>query len=222
MGIKNMKISAHQPAYLPWLGYLDKIKSCDVFVYMDSVQFQKNSFINRNLIKTANGPIWLTIPVKQKGHMSSTMLELQLDNSKLWNRKHLSAIEMNYRKAKRFEEIFPKLEKLYQTQYDLLIDLCWDHLQFWLNELDIKTKIVKLSSMNLTSYKSDLVLDMCKHLHATHYFSGARGIDYLNEESFQKENIVIEYQAYQHVVYPQLYGEFVPNLGVVDYLMNGL
>lgn len=215
-----MKMSAHQPAYLPWLGYFDKIEKCDVFVYMDSVQFQKNSFVNRNLIKTANGPIWLTIPVKQKDRLSSTMLELTIDNSKDWQRKHLQAIALNYRKATQFENLFPKLEKLYTTKYELLVDLCWDQLLFWLNEMNIKTKLVKLSTLDVHRAKSDLVLDMCQSLNATHYFSGARGIDYLDEDSFKQANIEIEYQSFQHPVYPQLYGEFVPGMGVLDYLMN--
>ena len=92
-----MMLSAHQPAYLPWLGYLDKIASADVFVFLDDVQFEKNSFINRNRIKTSQGAQWLTVPVRMKGHMYATLLNTSMDDSQPWRRKHLAAVALNYR-----------------------------------------------------------------------------------------------------------------------------
>lgn len=90
-----MILSAHQPAYLPWLGYFDKITEADIFVFLDTVQYEKNSFINRNKIKTPQGPQWLTIPVKSKGHITATLRETLVDDSKPWRSKHLKSIEMN-------------------------------------------------------------------------------------------------------------------------------
>ena len=94
-----MILSAHQPAYLPWLGYFDKIARADVFVYLDTVQFEKNSFINRNQIKTPQGAQWLTIPVRTKGHMSASLRTTEIDDSQKWRSKHIKSIETNYRKA---------------------------------------------------------------------------------------------------------------------------
>lgn len=215
-----MILSAHQPAYLPWLGYFDKIAQADVFVYLDTVQFEKNSFINRNQIKTPQGPLWLTIPVKTKGHMSGSLRTMEIDDSQPWRAKHLKSIEMNYRKAARFNECYPKIEELLKTPESNLADYCFHQLRFWLNELKIGTCIVRSSELAMTSSKSDLVLDLCRHFGAERYLSGALGRDYLVEEDFSKDGISIEYQSFRSPVYSQLWGAFIPNLGVLDWWMN--
>lgn len=215
-----MIVSAHQPAYLPWLGYFDKISRSDIFVYMDTVQFEKNSYINRNQIKSSQGPIWLTLAVKQKGHMNSSLTDLQLDPAYKWQKKHLAAIALNYRKSINFEMLYPKLEQLYSQEHEFLIDLCWSHLEFWLKHLEIKTKIVRLSELDITGRKSDLVVNICKYFKAAHYISGSLGRDYIVESDFAQHNITIEYQQFKQLEYTQLYGDFIANLSVVDYCMN--
>lgn len=219
--IKQLILSAHQPAYLPWLGYFDKIARADVFVYLDTVQFEKNSFINRNQIKTPQGALWLTIPVKTKGHMSGSLRATEIDDSQAWRVKHLKSIEMNYRKSPRFEECFPKIQALLNIPESNLADYCFYQLQFWLGELAIDTRIVRSSDLQITSSKSDLVFDLCQHFEAQRYLSGALGRDYLVEEDFTKADISIEYQNFNSPVYPQLWGDFIPYLSVLDWWMSG-
>lgn len=215
-----MILTAHQPAYLPWLGYFDKIIRSDIYVFLDSVQYEVRSFINRNKIKTPRGTIWLTVPVKPHGHRFFTIAELEIDNSQNWREKHLKTIFLNYKKTPRFEECYSKLKDLYKKEYRFLSDLCWDHLIFWLNELNIKKKIVRSSQTSIKSRKSDLILDLCKYFGADYYISGAFGKNYLKEEDFKRNKITIEYQNYQHPIYPQLWGDFIPNLCIVDFWMN--
>ena len=215
-----MIITAHQPAYLPWLGYFNKIRNSDIFVLLDIVQFEKNSFINRNKIKGSQGAIWLTVPIKIKGHMTSSITEIKIDNSQNWKQKHLNTIYFNYKKAARFEELYPRLEKLYLSNHDLLVDLCYEQLLFWLCEIGVSKKIVRLSELGINSSKSDLILDICKGLQAKQYISGALGKNYLEEEAFARERIEIIYQDYRHPVYPQLWGDFVPNMSILDFWMN--
>lgn len=215
-----MKISAHQPAYLPWMGYFDKIAKSDLFVYLDNVQFEKNSFTNRNLIKTAQGACWLTLPVRQKGHMSSTLLTLPLDDSQPWRRKHLQSIALNYRKAPGFDEKFSRLERQYQTPAITLADFCWNQLQFWLAELDLACTLIRASTLPDMGRKSDLVFNLCRHFAADTYLSGKLGKDYLAESVFAEHKVHIEYQDYQPPVYPQLYGQFIPALSILDLWMN--
>jgi hypothetical protein len=215
-----MILSIHQPAYLPWLGYFDKLMRSDVFVFLDNVQFEKNSFINRNRIKTPQGATMLTAPVKSKGHTDSTLKETELDNSQHWKAKHLKSVFLNYRSAPRFNSCYPKLEALYGAEDTLLADMCFRQLQFWLHELGVEKKLVRASSLPVTSRKSDLVFDLCRHFEADHYISGALGRDYLEEEKFTNAGIRIEYQDYQHPVYSQLHGEFLPYMGIVDFWMN--
>ena len=215
-----MILAAHQPAYLPWLGYFEKIARADVFVYLDTVQFEKNSFTNRNKIKTSQGAQWLTIPVKTKGHIGNTLRNTFLNDTQNWRIKHLKSVEMNYRKSPYFQELFPKLQTLLICQETNLSELCWNQLQFWLTELDIKTKLVKSSELQVTTRKSDLVLDLCQHFVADQYLSGALGKNYLDENAFLQAGITIEYQDFKHPIYPQLWGEFEPYMGIVDYWMN--
>jgi len=215
-----MVLSAHQPAYLPWLGYFYKIVKSDVFIFLDSVQYEKNSYINRNRIKTSQGYVWLTIPVKTKGHLSQTLKDTEIDYIQNWKHKHLKTIYYNYQKASNFRRLYPKLEKLYEKDYPLLSDLCFNHLNFWLEELKIKTKIVRSSRLSINSKKSDLIFDLCKHYTANHYIAGRFGKEYLEEFKFKNAGILIEYQEYQYIEYSQLYGNFMPNLGVIDFCMN--
>ncbi len=215
-----MILSAHQPAYLPWLGYFDKIVKSDVFIFMDSVQYSKNDFINRNKIKTPHGSAWLTIPVKTKGHISNTIKDIAIDYTKPWVKKHLNAIRINYSKAPNFSNLMPKLEALYEKKLENIAELCWHQLQFWLEHLQVKTKIIKLSELHIHSKKSNLILDLCKQTQSSIYYSGARGKDYLVLDDFSMSGIQVEFQEFTHPEYKQLHGEFEPYLGIIDFCMN--
>lgn len=215
-----MILSAHQPAYLPWLGYFEKIQRSDVFIYLDTVQFEKNSFTNRNKIKTPQGGQWLTIPVKLKGHSNSTLIDTELDDAQPWRSKHLKSIEMNYCKAPYFAECYPKLKQLLSIQTNKLGELCWQQLIFWLTEFEIDTKLVRSSELSISSKKSDLVLDLCKHYNADHYLSGALGRDYLDENDFAVAGVKVDYQNFSHPIYPQRWGDFEPYMSIIDYWMN--
>ena len=215
-----MIVSIHQPAYLPWLGYFDKISRSDIYVFLDTVQLERNSYTYRNKIKTPQGAKWLTIPLIFKGHMASSIGDIPIDTSQDWKRKHLRSIYVNYKKSTYFDEFFPKLELLYHTDYEHFSELAYAHLEFWLNELQISTAVVKASMTTVKSKRSALILDLCEQFGAKKYISGAQGINYLDEQSFKIKSIQIEYQDYKHPIYPQKFGEFIPNLAVVDYWMN--
>jgi hypothetical protein len=217
-----MIISLHQPAYLPWLGYLEKVSRADVFIFLDSVQFggKKDNFINRNKIKTSQGPQWLTIPVSLHGHSDEPLRMVTVDDSKPWRAKHLRSIELNYRRAPYFKECFSKLECLINTPGNSIVELCWQQLLFWLDEFDIRTSIIRSSELSISSKKSDLVLDICRQFGAHNYLSGPMGKDYLDTNSFASHGIEIVYQNFVHPVYHQLWGDFEPYMCIVDYWMN--
>ena len=215
-----MILSIHQPAYLPWLGYFNKLSVCDIFVFLDTVQFERNSFINRNRIKTSQGETWLTVPVHLKNHLFSNLLETRIDNSTNWQKKHLNSIFLNYKKALFFEEVFSLIEPFYLQKYDLLSDFCHEFLTAWLQYLKIGTRVVRSSSLKLQSRKSNLVLELCRYFQADRYISGAQGRNYLQEDDFSKFGITVMYQNYKSHAYRQLWGEFVPCMGVIDAAMN--
>ena len=101
-----------------------------------------------------------------------------------------------------------------------LAELCWQQLQFWLKEFNIKTKVIRSSDLAVESKKSDLVLDLCRHFNADHYLSGILGKDYLDEYSFATNGIAVQYQDFQHPIYTQLWGDFLPYMSIIDYWMN--
>jgi len=192
------RISIHQPAYLPWLGYIEKIKNSDIFIYLDSVQFSKNSFDNRNRIPKPNGnDQWLTIPIKTSGKFGQTYRDCVPDNHN-WVISHLDIIKQRYGKEKYFNEFFPELKKVYECLPDIynLADINYVMLKFMVRWFDIDTPIYRSSDLNIDSKGSNLVLDICNKFNATEYYSGIMGRDYLDFEEFKKANIKVDIQDY--------------------------
>lgn len=214
-------VSIHQPAYLPWLGYFDKIKRADKFIYLDTVQFQKNSFQNRNKIRTPQGSMWLTVPVRTSGTLYDTALkDVPIDNTTNWQRKHLGGIQANYARARRFDGMIERVRPFYEREWSRLSDLCFEMMTLFLTLLDVTTPVVKASDLPpRTERKSDLVLELCRRAGATHYLSGRLGRDYLDIPSFDAAGIAVEFQDYAHPTYTQAFPGFVPNMGVIDLLM---
>ncbi|MCX6183264.1 MAG: WbqC family protein [Bacteroidetes bacterium] len=216
-----MIVSINQPAYLPWLGYYYRIAKSDIFIYLDHVQFEKNSMTNRNKIKTSNGAVMLTVPVKTSGKFGDLKIaELEIDPAQKWAKKHLSSIQQAYSKAPYFKEIFPSLEAIYAKPFTHLNEVLKEMNNFLLSYLEINTKVLYSSEMKAEGAKSELVLNLCKEVGATTYLSGPFGRDYLDLPSFEQAGIKVEYADYQHPEYPQLHGAFEPYLTVFDVLFN--
>jgi hypothetical protein len=216
-----MTISINQPAYLPWLGYFDRIAKSDVHVVLDHVQFEKNSMTNRNKIRTAHSWVWLTVPVQSKGLFGSNPIRtLRISDTQSWERKHLNAIQLNYSRCEFFNQYFPFFKSVYERKWILLADLIKEINTFVLSELDIKTPILYSSDMSLSEKKDKLILEVCEKTKATAYLSGPFGRDYLQEADFEARGIKLRYQDYKHPVYKQPYPDFLPFMSVLDLLMN--
>lgn len=216
-----MIVSINQPAYLPWLGYFDRIARSDLHIVLDHVQFEKNSFTNRNKIKTSNGPIWLTVPILSKGMFGNLGIDtLQINNQENWQRKHWAAIEQSYKKCNHFSKKSEILQKFYQTQYDSFIALLKEMTSHFLEQLKITTPIVYSSEMGVDGKKDELVLNLCREVKATRYISGPLGRNYLKPDMFAEEGIDLLFHDYQHPVYSQKNGNFLPFMGIIDLLMN--
>lgn len=215
-----MILTAHQPVYLPWLGLFHKIALADHFVWFDDVQYQTKDWNNRNKIKTANGTIWLSVPVERKDHFNIKLIDIKIDNSQNWAKKHLKSIEMAYMKAPYFSDYFPFFESTYLTKWELLSDLNWHFFCFFLKKLNIDVSISRLSKMHLDGVKSSLVLNMCQSLNADIYIFGAEGKNYADVPAFKAKNIEPIFQDYQHPKYNQLHGCFESHLSALDLLFN--
>lgn len=216
-----MIVAIHQPNFLPWLGYFYKIAKCDTFVLLDNVQYTKNSFINRNKIKTPEGELWLTVPVKVKGRFGQLIKDVEIDNIVDWRKKHLRTLEMNYKRAKFFEQVFSRLKAVYYVNdWDNLCELNIRLLEEVLSILKLEKKLVRASELNVEGESTRLLINIVKAVGGNVYLSGFGGAKYQEEELFKQAGIALEYYDFKHPVYPQLWSDFVPNLSVIDLLFN--
>ena len=214
-----MTVSVHQPHYLPWLGYFDKIDCADTFVLLDTVQYEIRGWQNRNKIKTANGERWLTVPVKHE--FDSPIRDVTIDNSWRWAKKHMTTIRMSYSKAPWFSHYAEYFEALYSTTWDYLIDLTAGMLDLFVRELGIGTTILKASSMGeLSDEPNERIAELVSRAGGDTYLSGPGARYYFIKEPFNKRGIRVVFQEYGTVPYSQLYGDFIPNLAVIDPLFN--
>ena len=215
-----MRVAVHQPQYLPWLGYFDKIDRADHFVILDDVQFKKNEWQNRNRIKTASGWQWLTVPVLHR--FPQRISEVRIDGAAPWARKHWQALLSNYGGAPAFEAHRPFFETLYAREWRLLVDLSLATLGYLVDALGITTKLVLASALDLPqpAGASERLAAVCRALGADTYLSGAGGRDYLDLDPFDRAGVRVVFQAFECPVYPQRFGPFEPNLAIVDLVFN--
>ena len=216
-----MIVSITQPAYLPWLGYFHRIAAADAHVVLDHVQFEKNSFTNRNKIRTHDGWSWLTVPVKTAGMFGKLRInEIEIANEKNWALKHWETMRLSYAKAEFFSEHAHFFESVYQCSWQKLIDLTGEINTYLLQAFGIKTKLYFSSQMKAVGRKDELVFNLCRELGATVYLSGPLGRNYLRERLFGDAGITVRYDDYRHPVYSQAYPGFEPYMAAVDLLLN--
>ncbi len=216
-------VAIHQPNFIPWLGYFHKMVHSDVFILFDDVQFPRGkSFGNRVLIKTNQGSNWLTIPVIGKGDLP--LFNEAKINNQAGISKILRSIQVNYSKAAFFDQVFPGLEKILSKDHELLYALNHELIQFVAELMQLKTKII--ASSELLSEKTEdtlqKIINLLLSVNAEKYISGkGEGSKrYLDEIMFNKKGIQLIWQEFAHPEYRQLYGEFIPNLTILDALFN--
>lgn len=219
-----MIITIHQPEHLPWLGLFNKIAKADKYVILDSVQYEKNYFQNRNRILGTNGVQWLSIPISNKGHMdgsiATTLIASDPKNAK-WKEKYLQTIRMSYGKYPFFNEVFPVLEKAMDVDSPYFCENNISVIKAFCDALNIHPEYVRSSSLGVNGLKSDLILDICKATNADVYIAGPSGRDYLDMNSFKEAGIKVVFNDYHHPVYPQRRSEeFISHLSALDLFMN--
>jgi len=215
-----MILTAHQPVYLPWLGLFHKIALAETFVYFDQVQYLPKDWMNRNKIRTKSGSIWLTVPVLRKGYRDLKTSEIEINNSIDWQKKHFRSISLNYKKSPYFENYIPFFEDVYSRKWKFLGELNEYMLKWFLDELGIKVNFLNANDFKFQGEKSSLILNMCKELNASTYIFGTLGKDYADVQEFEKNNIGLIFQNYNHPKYSQLYREFISHMSVIDLLFN--
>lgn len=213
-----MKVAIHQPNYLPWMGYIEKIADSDIFVFLDDVQYSNQGGHNRNLIKTTNGKLFLTVPVEQ--HFGDKINEVRTKDELGWKKKHLNNIVSYYKRAPYYQILYPIMEELLAKPYQNIAQMNAAILVRWSREFGLKTEFKWSSELYITGHRESKVIDICCSLGADCYLSGNGARSYQAAEHFTEKGIRLEYQSYQSIVYPQLWGDFIPDLSALDYIMN--
>jgi WbqC-like protein len=214
-----VRVAIHQPQYLPWLGYLAKWAAADVFVFLDTVQYEKNGWQNRNRIKTSAGARWLTVPVHAR--LGTPITDVTIDTGQPWRARHLRSIETAYALAPHLAAHRPALERLYARPWERLVPLAVESAQWLASAIGIRTPAHLASALGVDGGDAtDRLVALCRAVGANTYLAGRDGAKYMNADAFEAAGIEVLYQVYDHPVYRQVQGEFVPFLSAVDLLLT--
>jgi len=219
-----MILAIHQPTYLPYLGFIEKMSHVEAYAILDTVQFIRggDAYHNRNLIKTTDGPIWLTVPVRHKHRQYQQICKVGIENSTKWYVKHWRSIFYAYEKAPFFNSYMDFFEDLYSKKWDNLASLNEYIIRYLLKEFKINTEIVRVSELDIDGKSTDLLINVCKKLGADAYLSGINGMKYLEISKIKDADIRLLLHDFKHPIYTQQYQhlEFIPNLSCIDMLFN--
>jgi len=214
-----MLVAVHQPQYLPWLGYFEKILKADIFVLLDNVQFKKNEWQNRNRIKTAQGWQWLTVPVKYK--FPQLINEVTINNTVRWQHKQGQAILTNYKKAPCYHYLDEFFDEIFSYAWQSISQLNIRVVTRLAKILGIHTPIFVVSDLeDFPNDADERLVAITEHFKGDTYFAGIGGRQYMDLIKFRAKGVDVIFQDYKHPVYGQRFGEFVPYMSVIDLILN--
>ena len=217
------RVAVHQPNYFPWIGYFHKLAAADIFVLLDNVEFQRgnaSSVTNRTTIKASQGIQKMTVPVL-RAISSPLVQDVLIDQRQPWKKKHLGTLTAAYGRAPAFEEIFPKVAATIEAAGESLAALNRGSIELVCRLLHLDRPILLASSLGLTATeKNARLVEICTRVGAMTYLSGRGARSYNDEYLFRSHGIGLEYPRFTPMAYPQLHGDFVPNLSMLDALFT--
>jgi hypothetical protein len=214
-------LSIHQPNFLPWIGYFNKIIKSDIFIILDSVQYPRGKTVaNHCQIKTANGIQDLVVPLSRKKNNDSLLTYNEIEFGEIyWYKKPLRSIKQAYSKAPYFNNYYENLVEIFQNESFTNMNI--EFIRLINKELNINTRLELLSNIeNISNDRNQRIVDLCKNFNASVYLSGLGGKNYNDEVLFKQNSIEVVYTEYNFIKYPQLHREFIPKLSIIDLLFN--
>ncbi|TYL40084.1 hypothetical protein CV102_00440 [Natronococcus pandeyae] len=213
---RDRTVAIHQPNYLPWFGYFQKIHRSDVFVLLDDVEYSSDSWINRNKIKTPDGWTWLTVPVHGS---NESIADVEIAGDR-WADKHRKSLQASYGGAAHYDEFAEFFAETYARSWESLCELNVHLIQELSERIGLECEFVRASTLDVDATKSERIVRLCEAVDADRYFSGEGARSYNDHDRFEAADIALEYQSIEHPRYEQRFDDFVPNLSIVDVLMN--
>ena len=223
-----MIVGIHQPNFFPWLGFFNRILSCERFIFLDHVQIPTGkSWVSRNKLLISGADRWLTLPTKKRSRMGQRIDEVEINYESNFTKKHLRTIESNYGKTQYFKEVFPIIQRIYTADHKLLVDFNLSFIHWVLDSWQCPTKCYRSSQliainpslMHLTG--NELILEICATVDAKKYISGSGCLDFIKPNSFEERYINFNFQSFSHPEYDQIGAQqFRSNLSILDCLFN--
>tara|TARA_R110002020_G_scaffold366278_1_gene578363 strand:- start:3144 stop:3836 length:693 start_codon:yes stop_codon:yes gene_type:complete len=215
------KLGVIQSGYIPWKGFFDIIASCDEFIIYDDVQYTRRDWRNKNFIKSPDGLLRLTVPVKVKGKYNQKIKETKVVDH-LWQIKHFRSLESNYGKSPFFKEIMHWLKPLYlDKKYDYLSEINEVFIKSICDYLNISTLIKNSNQYDLKGDKCECLINLCTQTNSSVYVSGPKAKDYIDEKKFEFNSVKVEWFDFEkYPTYNQMYGEFAHQVSILDLLFN--
>ena len=214
------RVCIHQPDFAPYLGFFHRLLFTDLFIIFDDVQFLRRGWHHRDKIKSKKGAQWLTLSVK-KGDYHQKINEVVLyDDDGKWKNNHLNLIKANYAATPYFSAYYPKIEAIYRKPLARMMDLNMEFIHFFLDIFNIHIKVIFASDLNVEGRSNVRLIHLLNAVNCRYYLSGIGARAYLDESMFADAGIQVAWQEFKHPVYPQLHGDFLPNLSCLDVLFN--
>ena len=218
---KEVVISTNQPYFSPYPAFFYKAHLSDILVILDEVQFpQGTTWITRNRFKNHQGTLWMTVPVWKKGLGLQKIGEVRICHEGRWAKKHLESLKTAYGKTPYFREHLSFMEEMFSPTDEKLIDLNLKIIRYLMKYLGMDTKVVLLSELGIESMGDQLLLDICKKMGISRFLAQSAAQKYLNVNLIQEEGIELKFFKPPSLVYPQLWGDFIPNLSTFDLIFN--
>ena len=221
-----MIVAAHQPNFMPWFGYFDKMQKADLFVSVDHVQMERQSYQNRTKIKTGSGACWIKAPVVH-GSRDELIKDKRIDNSRdgrfRWSRKMILTLKYAYQSAPHFHKWESALSNILDARWDRLGDLNEKLIELCREALEIRTPMIKSSDLKIKGSKSEMVLNLCREVGADVYLSGSgASMTYLDVAAFYRAGVRIIWQEFEHPQYKQYPSPdvFIEKLSAIDLIFN--
>jgi len=210
-----------QPTYLPWLGYFEQMARADKFIFLDSVQFERRSWQCRNRLKDAREePFWLTVPL-QAQPQSTLIQDIRISTDQPhWRKKHLVSLQTCFAHAPFFPAVFPAFQQWLEADQAMLAELNIAGIKMTAELLGLRPQFLRASQLGVNGRRSELLVNLCRAVGATHYYSALGSKSYLEEVLFTEHQISVAFQTWEHPAYTQSGITFVSHLAAVDALMN--
>lgn len=215
-----MIVAIHQPNFLPWLGFFDKMLRGDLFVYLDAAQFSRSNYQNRTRIKTPRGAEWLTVPVRTRRRFGQPTPAVEIDTGFSLAEGHLGKLGQSYGRSPGWPVVVERIRSIYSRDWQLLVPLNLALLEMCREMLSISTPAVLASTLPVQGNSTELLVSICLSVRADVYLAGAGSRSYLDERLFEAAGIRVSYQDFEHPTYRQPHGSFVAGLSVIDLLCS--